>query len=245
MQGRREARVGIQRHETAYWGFRWWLDAPTTPKRRNLYPIALLATSTMGAQHHIIAVACECKTAVSLAGSAADDVQPRWGWEQAFCNMIHGDGRGPETEPAVQGMPVELGKDAPSSVPRGEREFGGSFLTPQGLGFPFASSASRALRTGLLSLCLNTARPPGVGASYLPSCDGPAQALGSSDSLVCIAQRGMGLSRASLGNLGGAIFAGLLSSFSLMISPWRCIEEGLKSREIRVEGKNEMDCARD
>jgi hypothetical protein len=31
--------------------------------------------------------------------------------------------------------------------------------------------------------------------------------LGSSERLVCIAQRGTGFSRASFGNLGGAIFA--------------------------------------
>jgi hypothetical protein len=35
----------------------------------------------------------------------------------------------------------------------------------------------------------------------------------------------MGLLRASFGDLGGAIFAGLLSSFSLIPSPWRWIEE--------------------
>ena len=62
-------------------------------------------------------------------------------------------------------------------------------------------------------------------SAYLPSCDDPAQRLGSSNSLVCIAQRGMGLLRASFGDLGGAIFAGLLSSFSLIPSPWRWIEE--------------------
>lgn len=54
---------------------------------------------------------------------------------------------------------------------------------------------------------------PPSSFSYLPSCDDPAQRLGSSDSPVCMAQRGMGLLRASFGNLGGAIFAGLLCSF--------------------------------
>lgn len=69
---------------------------------------------------------------------------------------------------------------------------------------------SRAQALAQSAYIEGVARPP-FKSSYLPSCDGPAQALGPSGSLVCIAQRGMGLPRASFGNLGGAIFAGLLS----------------------------------
>ena len=44
--------------------------------------------------------------------------------------------------------------------------------------------------------------------SYLPSCDALSSKIQSSDPFACIAQRGVDGLRASLGNLGGAIFAG-------------------------------------